>query len=174
MCKNRERSYSTTHFTSNLEKIVNGRSYCINALAYSQSYSKGISDDKSWRRIYWRMIWWAANVETHSIPSHIMFCKTTYTSFPIEYKLFRRIISLSVLLRSNLPNHQYTQTIVSNTRWRHDIERPSASLGFCEENPPVTAGGYPHKGPVMRNFGVFDIVSLNELLNNRDIITGRW
>ena len=37
--------------------------------------------------------------------------------------------------------------------WRHDMETLSVSLNICEGNPQVT-GYSPHKGPVMRTFGV--------------------
>ena len=43
----------------------------------------------------------------------------------------------------------------------HDMEKLSASLALCEANAPITSG-FPHKGPVMRTFHVFFVVSLNK------------
>ena len=49
------------------------------------------------------------------------------------------------------------------TSWRYGMKTLGAFLApFCEENPPVV---FPHKGLIMRSFGVVFDVSLNKLLN---------
>ena len=54
---------------------------------------------------------------------------------------------------------------------RHQMETFSASLTFCEENPPVT-GGFPLQRLVTRNFDVFFDLRLNKPLSTQS--RRRW
>ena len=64
-------------------------------------------------------------------------------------------------IRSRLKSFQHSKLHL--TWWRHQIETFSALLAICAGNSPVT-GEFPAQRPVMRSFGVFFDLRLNQQL----------
>ena len=64
----------------------------------------------------------------------------------------------------NVPNHSLSS--LTNTWWRHQMEKLSALLALCAGNSPVTSE-YPSQRPVTCSFDVFFDLSRNKWLSKQ-------
>ena len=103
--------------------------------------------------------------------SHFVSASMCYPVRPARHDFFNRNITMFSELSATSTSRLYRSFNLSQAWWCHQMETFSVLLAICAGNSPVT-GEFPSQRPVMRSFGVFFDLRLNNRLSKQSC--RRW